>query len=137
MKADWRRVEEVFLSALEQPAGYRADFVARVCDDDAPVRDEVIAMLRSHEETGDLLETPAYQTNAELLADEAGSLKVDERLGDYRILSLLGEGGMGEVYLAEDLSLGRMVALKLVRPGFGGASLLRQFQREEDRKSVV
>lgn len=131
MKADWRRIEEVFLAALEQPAEKRATFVETTCGDDASLREDVVAMLRSHEETGDFLETPAYQINAALLADQSGSLKIGEQLGDYRILSLLGEGGMGEVYLAEDLSLGRQVALKLVRPGFGGANLLRQFQREE------
>jgi non-specific serine/threonine protein kinase/serine/threonine-protein kinase len=131
MKADWRRIEEVFLAALEQPAEHRAAFVKGACASDPDVRDEVLAMLRSHEQTGDFLETPAYQANAELLAEQGGSLKIGERFGDYRIISLLGEGGMGEVYLAEDLSLGRRVALKLVRTGFGGASLLRQFQREE------
>jgi tetratricopeptide (TPR) repeat protein len=131
MKADWRRIEEVFLSALEQPPQEREKFVVHECEGDEPLRLEVLAMLRSHEETGDFLETPAYQANAELLAVRSGALKIGEQIGDYRILSLLGEGGMGEVYLAEDLSLGRKVALKLVRPGFGGANLLRQFQREE------
>ena len=131
MKADWRRIEEVFLAALEQPALDRERFVANACDGDDPLREEVISMLRSHEETRNFLETPAYQQNAELLAEQTGALKIGEKVGDYRIRSLLGEGGMGEVYLAEDLSLGRKVALKLVRPGFGGANLLRQFQREE------
>ena len=131
MKADWGRIEEVFLAALEQPALDREKFVANACDGDDPLRQEVISMLRSHEETRNFLETPAYQQNAELLAEQTGVLQIGEQVGDYRILSLLGEGGMGEVYLAEDLSLGRKVALKLVRPGFGGANLLRQFQREE------
>jgi eukaryotic-like serine/threonine-protein kinase len=131
MKADWRRIEEVFLAALEKPAQDRDKFVANGCDGDEPLREEVLAMLRSHEETGDFLETPAYQENAALLAEQRGALKIGEQIGHYQILSLLGEGGMGEVYLAEDLSLGRKVAVKLVRPGSGGANLLRQFQREE------
>ncbi len=131
MKAEWRRIEEVFLAALEQPAETRNKFVENACDGNQPLREEVLAMLRSHEETGDFMETPAYQANAELLVDQGGALKVGEQIGDYRIVSLLGEGGMGEVYLAEDVSLGRKVALKLVRPGFGGTNLLRQFQREE------
>lgn len=131
MKADWHRIEEVFLAALDEPAASRENFVESACGGDQVLRDEIVAMLQSHEEIADFLETPAYQTNAELLADESGSLKIGERVGAYRIVSLLGEGGMGEVYLAEDLSLGRRVALKLVRPGFGGTNLLRQFQREE------
>ena len=131
MKADWKRIEEVFLAALEEPMEKRPAFVEQACGGDTQLRDEVLAMLRSHEETADFLETPAYQSNAELLAEQSGSLKIGEQIGVYRIISLLGEGGMGEVYLAEDLSLGRKVALKLVRTGFGGTNLLRQFQREE------
>ena len=130
MKADWRRIEEVFLAALDEPAEAREKFVKNACGGDDSLRQEVISMLRSHEETGNFLEIPAYQQTAELLVEREGALKVGEQLGDYRILSLLGEGGMGEVYLAEDLALGRKVALKLVRPGFGGTNLVRQFQRE-------
>src|SRR6476646_11179881 len=130
MKADWRRIEEIFLAALEQPVGVREEFVAEACAGEDALHEEVLAMLRSHEDTGDFMETPAYQVNAELLTEQDGTLKAGEQIGDYRILSLLGEGGMGEVHLAEDLSLGRQVALKLVRPGFGGTNVLRQFQRE-------
>src|SRR6476620_5308651 len=131
MKADWRRIEEVFLAALEKTEEQRAAFVETASGTDEALRDEVMAMLRSHEETGDFLERPAYEQNAQLLTEQGGALKIGEQIADYRILSLLGEGGMGEVYLAEDLSLGRKVAVKLVRPGFGGANLLRQFKREE------
>lgn len=131
MKVDWRRLEEVFLAALEEPAETREKFVENACRSEEPLRDEVLAMLRSHGETADFMETPAYQTNAELLVEQTGVLKMGDRLGDYRIVSLIGEGGMGEVYLADDVKLGRKVALKLVRPGFGGANLAKQFQREE------
>ena len=88
-------------------------------------------MLRSHEQAGDFMEQPAYQVNAKLLDDETGALKIGEALGEYRILSLLGEGGMGEVYIAEDATLGRKVALKLVKTGLSRAILLRHFRREE------
>ena len=131
MKAEWRRVEEVFLLALEQAGENRAGFVKSECVGDASSQEEVEAMLRSHEQAGDFMEQPAYQMNAQLLDDETGALKIGEALGDYRILSLLGEGGMGEVYLAEDATLGRKVALKLVKSGLGRANLLRHFRREE------
>ena len=131
MKAEWHRVEEVFLSALEHSVEERIAFVRAACAGDASLQEEVEALLRSHEETESFLEQPAYQVNAELFADDEGSLKAGESFGEYRILSLLGEGGMGAVYLAEDTTLGRRVALKLVKSGPGRASLVRHFHREE------
>src|SRR5207249_4064502 len=53
------------------------------------------------------------------------------RLGDYKIISLIGEGGMGEVYLAQDSSLGRKVAIKLLKLGLGTADIIRHFHQEE------
>ena len=131
MKAEWRRVEEIFLSVLEQAPENRAAYLQSAGAGDESLRAEVEAMLLSHEQAGDFMEQPAYQVNAELLDDETGTLKTGEAFGDYRILSLLGEGGMGEVYLAEDANLGRKVALKLVKSGLGRTNLLRHFRREE------
>lgn len=131
MKAEWHRVEEVFLSAVEHSAENRAAFLETACAGDTPLRADVEALLRSYEEAGDFMEQPAYQVNAEILVEESGALKIGESFGEYRILSLLGEGGMGEVYLANDATLGRKVALKLVRPGPGRADLFRHFRREE------
>jgi tetratricopeptide (TPR) repeat protein len=131
MKAAWQRVEEVFLSALEQPTENRVAYLRSVCAGDENLHSEVEAMLRSHEQAGDFMERPAYQINAQLLDQETGALQSGETLGDYKIISLLGVGGMGEVYLAEDTKLDRRVAVKLVKVGLGRADLLRHFRREE------
>src|SRR6202035_4624325 len=79
----------------------------------------------------DFIETPAVETVAELLADERTGLQPGDALDGYKIVSLLGEGGMGEVYLAEDTSLGRKVAIKLLKYGLGTANLVRHFHQEE------
>src|SRR5438309_871687 len=68
---------------------------------------------------------------AERLVDLAGELTAGERLGDYKIISLIGEGGMGEVYLAEDTKLGRKVAIKLLKLRLGTANFVRHFHQEE------
>ncbi len=60
-----------------------------------------------------------------------GELTAGEMLGDYRIISLLGEGGMGEVYLADDTHFGRQVAIKLIKQGFGTKEFVRHFRQEE------
>ena len=92
---------------------------------------EVASLLQFEEKAREFIEVPAVEKVAEVLAGGASELKAGEVLGDYKILSLIGEGGMGEVYLAEDTKLGRQIAIKLIKQGFGTASFLRRFQNEE------
>ena len=125
------RVAEIVEAALErEPSGWPS-FLEESCGDDKVLRGEVESLLRYQREATDFIEAPAYQSNAELLAGESSTLKIGELVAEYKILSLLGEGGMGEVYLAEDTKLGRKVALKLIKPGLGRTNLVRHFQQEE------
>jgi tetratricopeptide (TPR) repeat protein len=97
------------------------------------LRAEVEALLREEEPAGRLMSKPAVEFGAELLRDELtdGELESGEMLGDYRIISLLGEGGMGEVYLGDDTHFGRRVAIKLIKQGFGTKEFVRHFRQEE------
>jgi serine/threonine-protein kinase len=126
-----QRVAEIVEAALERDAADWPSFLDDSCGDDLPLRREVESLLGYQKKATDFIEEPAYQNSAESLAEESGELRPGELLGNYKILSLLGEGGMGEVYLAEDLNLRRLVAIKLVKAGFGRANLIRHFQREE------
>jgi len=126
-----QRVAEIVETALELNAAEWPSFLDGSCGDDLALRKEVESLLGYQKEASDFIEGPAYLNAAPALAAEGGELKPGDLLGDYRILSLLGEGGMGEVYLAEDLKLHRQVAIKLVKAGFGRANLIRHFQREE------
>jgi tetratricopeptide (TPR) repeat protein/tRNA A-37 threonylcarbamoyl transferase component Bud32 len=126
-----QRVAEIVESALERDASDRSSFIEESCGSDVALRTEVESLLGYQKEAADFIEAPAYESAVADLAVEGGELKPGDLLGEYKILSLLGEGGMGEVYLAEDLKLHRQVAIKLVKAGFGRASLIRHFQREE------
>jgi eukaryotic-like serine/threonine-protein kinase len=98
------------------------------CGDDVELRREVESLLKFNEQDDQFLEEPAIDIAVESLLQAA--LKPDQRIGNYKVVSHVGSGGMGEVYLAYDEKLNRRVALKLVRFGIGSEESARHFLRE-------
>lgn len=111
-----RRVESVFQEALNLPREQRSDYLARVCPDDDFVRQEAASLLGHYESAGELRALGAPQDGPGL------DPPVPERIGPYEVLSRLGRGGMGVVYLARDPRLGRKVAIKILSPAIDGTS---------------
>src|SRR5438309_1748291 len=110
----WRQIEELSQSASARGADERALFLRAACAGDESLRGEVEALLKSHDDAGSFIDAPAFSVAAEQLADERTHALVGRDIGHYKILELIGTGGMGEVYLAEDVNLGRKAALKLL-----------------------
>ena len=110
----WQRVNDLFHSAAERAPEERAAFLEQACHGDESLCREVKSLLTSHERTENFIELPAFEVAPELLASETAGALVGELIGHYRIESLIGIGGMGEVYLARDEQLGRKAALKLL-----------------------
>jgi eukaryotic-like serine/threonine-protein kinase len=130
----WRQVKEIFQAAAELPAAERKAYVTDVCEGDPSLLTEVESLLAAHEEPGSFLDTPAFNL-AE--APTAGAL-LGKSLGRYRILSLLGRGGMGEVYKAKDATLGRDVAIKVLPSDFSiDRDRLRRFEQEARAASAL
>src|SRR5271154_555435 len=123
MPADrWLRVEEIYHAALERAPEEREAFLAAACGGDDALRDEVRSLLDYEVAAGGFLERPALEVEADGLAREPGSILGERDIDGYAILSLVGAGGMGEIYRARDLTLGREVAIKvLARSATGGS----------------
>src|SRR5215212_4740754 len=101
---DWSRVREAFEGALAFPADARPAYLSRTCGADAALREQVEALLASHERAKSFLEAPAVPVAT--VAVQTVSLE-GQRLGTYQLAARIGAGGMGEVYRARDVRLGR------------------------------
>jgi eukaryotic-like serine/threonine-protein kinase len=135
---DWEQVKELFEAVLARPFAERDAFLDRACDGDRALRSEVESLIKSYEQAESFMEFPAVQSAAESFVGSGKRLSAGQQIAHYEILDAIGEGGMGEVYLARDTKLGRRVALKLLPQYFTSeADRLRRFRQEARAASTL
>ena len=127
----WEQIGQVYEAAKELQAAERAAFLDQACAGDEALRREVDSLLATERSIGDFIAAPALKDAAALLTGELPGAMLGKQLGHYQLLSLVGAGGMGEVYAARDTRLGRKVAVKLLPASLSrDADRLRRFEQE-------
>ena len=131
----WKKIDAIIDAALEIPVSEREKFVALNCKNDETLKKEVLELLSAHDESENFLNKSAMNLMAKEIAADAPTVFdnsfVNKTFGHYRIESMLGAGGMGEVYLATDDKLRRKVALKILPAEFtSNDERVKRFQLE-------
>jgi serine/threonine protein kinase/TolB-like protein len=134
----WRQVETLFYEAFELGPEARSAFLDERCRGDAELRQEVESLLVSADQPVDFLHKPVVEAAHQMMEEKRGAIAAGTRLAHYDIISLLGAGGMGEVYVAEDTRLRRRVAIKLLVPELTRDERnLRRFEQEARAASAL
>src|SRR5437762_10186037 len=124
-------IEEIFYAALDQEPDQIGAFLDTACEGDELLRRKVEALLASRQRVGSFIETSALGIATRIIENGQADLLVGQTFGHYKISKRIGSGGMGEVYLATDVTAGRKAALKLLPMRFtGDANRLKRFQQE-------
>mgnify|MGYP000979722577 CR=1 FL=1 len=122
----WQQIDQLFEAALERPPAARPAFLAEACGEDGELHREVSSLLAAAARAEDFIEASPVPS---LLGTQGK--RIGQTLGHYQLDALLGVGGMGEVYRAHDLRLGRGVAVKVLPPHLAqNHEAIRRFERE-------
>ncbi len=136
---DLKKIEEIYHAALEKTPDEREEFLKKSCGDDEELRREVESLLEFDVKAKDFIESPPEDFAADIFSKKTDETNLVGRiLNNYRVLSRIGAGGMGEVFLAEDTKLGRRVALKILPSQFSENPERKQrFEREARAVSAL
>ena len=135
----YERAGGYFHAALAVPVEHRSAFLVSACAGEDELRQEVESLLAAHDGAGLFIERPTMEAGpAAFISAHGRTIEPPNRIGRYEIIALIGRGGMGEVYRARDATLGRDIALKLLRStSLADADAVRRFEREARAASLA
>ena len=139
----WERIKQLFDESLRLPPEQRAAFINQQCQEDLALAEEVLDLLSHHDHGGNdagftadgIPALTGLPTESTTTAERA---PLPERIGDYRVVRLLGEGGMGIVYLAErEHPFHQTVAIKVIKPGMDSREVIARFESERQALALM
>ncbi len=134
----WENIETIFNQTILLPPEQRLDYVVSVCREDAALFQEVISLIEEAENGENFLSQPVFELGTKLLASDPIGLLNEPNFASYQLLSVLGRGGTGVVFLAKDKNLERLVALKILPFSLADSDeRILRFQREAKAASAV
>ncbi len=129
--ARFQTIEEIFRAALDQEPDQISAFLDTACEGDEVLRRKVEALLASRQRAASFIETSAVGLATKIIQNGQADSLIGRTIGHYKISKRIGTGGMGDVYLATDITAGRKAALKLLPMRFtGDAERLKRFEQE-------
>src|SRR6185503_15093851 len=132
------RKVDVFTEALQLSTEDRAAFLERACGNDKELLQQVEALLLTHNQVGDFLEEPPQGPSADAQSRISVGEKPGDRIGRYKLLQQIGEGGCGVVFMAEqEEPVRRKVALKIIKPGMDTKSVIARFEAERQALALM
>jgi serine/threonine protein kinase/Tfp pilus assembly protein PilF len=126
-----KTIEQIYRAALDQEPDQIGAFLDKACEGDDVLHRKVEALLASRQQAASFIETSAVGLATKIIQNGQADSLAGQTIGHYKISESIGSGGMGEVYLATDITAGRKAALKLLPMRFtGDAERLKRFQQE-------
>jgi len=134
-----QREEAIFDAAMELPPGQRAAHLDHACGGDAALRQRMESLLKSCESACEFLDSPTDPAAAQTISVLPDSFeKAGDRIGRYKLLQQIGEGGCGVVYMAEqEEPVSRRVALKVIKLGLDTKSVIARFEAERQALALM
>jgi serine/threonine protein kinase len=134
----WQQINDLYYAALERRATERAKFLDQACAGDEELRADVWALVQADEAAGVFMSSSALEVTARRLATQHDASLLGKKIGPYQVMALVGAGGMGEIFLAEDTRLNRQVVLKLLPQEFTqDPERVRRFKQEARAASAL
>ncbi|HEX3625239.1 MAG TPA: protein kinase [Verrucomicrobiae bacterium] len=138
MSTSSNREEEIFEAALNLPEAERAAYVDNACGGDSGLRARVTELLKAHAVSGSFMKAPAVAARKTIVLSMPLDEKPGDKIGRYKLLQQIGEGGCGVVYMAEqEEPVRRRVALKVIKLGMDTKSVIARFEAERQALAMM